>query len=519
MERFCNGKIVLLLRCINRQLRHPISEDVLRVRLPHRVSVGAAVYAVPPAFKPRIPRFDGGLFTVVKRPFQRFNIWFFQRRQFPEEDGHVDFRGAQQTQEVVHQRFVVLLQTTQAQFLRPRFALGVHGEFHAVVQYRLKSAHIVEQRRNGFQEAGHVPGADVGLVAVPVPAVAGVGGVWRPVDIKRFQPSVGSVVDGDAVNGHVVGVHYAVDEAHAHPVGDHRGGSLGHFGHPSDEAVVVVDVVLGEVVTDGVFNERSEGIVVAVRHVDLERAEPDETRRHPADDGARFWGRVAVVENVPHHLFPRRDQRQRTRGWDTKVVHGLAAEVFPYGGAQHGFAVRCSGIGCQSGTFELQFPEPVVHFHFAQSDGSPITQLPCPIAELMPAVALGVRRHSRNDRAASQHFGATPFQAECLSHLGTPQGESWGRGRRRGHFRPTRTRHLPWSSTDRGVTRRFVQKTAMPPHGLKRCFAHKQRDAKDLFNIMGRHRPSRALAGKTVSKAGQATRRTLGKPVFPLFLP
>ena len=85
VKGFCNGKIVFLLRCIDRQLRHPISEDVLRVRLPHRVSVGVAVNPVPPAFKPRIPRFDGGLFTVVKRPLQTSNIRFFQRRQFPED--------------------------------------------------------------------------------------------------------------------------------------------------------------------------------------------------------------------------------------------------------------------------------------------------------------------------------------------------------------------------------------------------------------------------------------------------
>ena len=173
-----------------------------------------------------------------------------------EEERHVDFGGAQQVEQVVHERLVGFLQRAEAQLFGPRFALGVHGELHVVVQDRLQAPHVVHEGRHGFEQTSHVPRPDVRLVGVAVASTTGVGGVGRPVDVKGFEPAVGAVVDGEPVNRHVVGVHHAVNEADAHPVGDHRRRGFGHLGQPRDETVVGAGIVIWEMVLEGVINER-----------------------------------------------------------------------------------------------------------------------------------------------------------------------------------------------------------------------------------------------------------------------
>ena len=99
-----------------------------------------------------------------------------------------------------------------------------------MVQHRLQSVHIVHQRRHGFEQASHVPRADLLLLAVAVASTTRIGRVGRPVDVERLQPAIGAVVDGQSVDGHVIGVHDAVDETDPHPMGDHDSGAFSHFG-------------------------------------------------------------------------------------------------------------------------------------------------------------------------------------------------------------------------------------------------------------------------------------------------
>ena len=220
-----------------------------------------------------------------------------------EEEGHVHLGGTQKFEQVVHERLVRFLQRAEAQLLGPCFALLVHGEFHVVVQDRLKPAHVVHQRRHGFEQTSHVPRTDVLLLTVAVAAATGVGRVGRPVHIVRLQPAVGAVVNGQPVDGHVVGVHDAVYEADSHPMSDHDGGSFSHFGQPGDEPFVRARIMMGKMMAHGVVNKGAQRLMMAVRNVDLEATEADETGRHTAHDRSRFRSRIAVVENVPHDRF------------------------------------------------------------------------------------------------------------------------------------------------------------------------------------------------------------------------
>ena len=394
-----------------------------------------------------------------------------------EEERHVHLGGAQQVQQVVHQRLVGFLQRAEAQLFGPRFTLGVHGEFHVVVEHRLQPPHVVHEGRHGFQQTSHVPRPDVRLVGVAVSSTTGVGGVGRPVDVKGFEPAVGAVVDGEPVNRHVVGVHHAVNEADPHPMGDHRRCGFSHLGQPRDETVVGAGVVVREVMANGVVNQRAKRFVMAVGGVNLEAAEANETGRHAAHHGTGFGGRVAVVEDVSHHRLARGNQRQGAGRGHAEVMHCFAAKEFSNGGAQHGFAVGGARIGRQAGAFELQFEKAVVRLDFAQRDGSPVAKLSGPVAELMATVALGVGFHPLNGWSATEHIAvfAASLEAQRFAHFGRPEGEAGRRGGRGLHPRPALPGHLAWPAANDIIAWCLAQKAGVPRQVLQQCVAHTPR--------------------------------------------
>ena len=432
VEFLGDGKVSFLFGRINGQLRHPVSQHVLRVGLAHPVSVGLAVHSLPPAIEPAVPGAGVGLAALVEGVGHVGDVGFGDGAEVAEEERHVHLGGAQQVQQVVDERFVGFLQCAKAQLFGPGFALGVHGEFHVVVQHRLKPAHVVHQRGHGFEQTSDVPGADVGLVVVAVASATRVGGVGRPVHVEGLEPAVGAVVDGQSVNRHVVRVHDAVNEADPHPVGDHRCRGFSHFGQPCDKAVIGAGVVVREVVANGVVDEGAKRFVMAVGDVDLEAAEADETGRDAADHGSRLRGRVAVVEDVSNDRFARGHQRQGTGGGHAEVMHRFAAQEFADGGAQHGLAVGGARIGRQAGTFELQFKDAVFGLDFAQRDGTTVAQLAGPVPELVAAVALGVGLHAGHGLATPKHDACfvRALEPQHLSHLVRPEAEAgFGGGR------------------------------------------------------------------------------------------
>ena len=108
----------------------------------------------------------------------------------------------------------------------------------------------VDNGEEGFGEAGEVPEADGGLVVVGVATLF--------VDEAKFLGGVevvhegaGAVVDGVSGEAHVVGIHDAVDEAEAHPLGD-EGGLAGDDVFQEVEGVAGLGVVAGVGVVDEV---------------------------------------------------------------------------------------------------------------------------------------------------------------------------------------------------------------------------------------------------------------------------
>ncbi len=80
----------------------------------------------------------------------------------------------------------------------------------------------VDQGQQRLSEPGEIPTGDLRLLAVGI-AAAAIDGAEDGGGAVGIEKGTGAVVDRLAGDGHVVGVHYAVDEADVHPTGDQRG--------------------------------------------------------------------------------------------------------------------------------------------------------------------------------------------------------------------------------------------------------------------------------------------------------
>ena len=192
-------------------------------------------------------------------------------------------------------------------------------------------------------ELSEIPVRDLRLLAETVAAALRIRRVRRPVEIEIVDPAVRPVIDGQAEDRHVVRVHYPVHETHAHPVRNHARSTLANLREPFGTHAIGVCAArqeqLRKIATNGEVDQFVQKFEVVARSRQLEVAETDEGRRHPAYDRARFGFGIAVIEHVAHHRLPGRDQAQRARRRHTQVVHGFAAQEFANRGAQHGTSV------------------------------------------------------------------------------------------------------------------------------------------------------------------------------------
>src|SRR5258706_8405411 len=118
---------------------------------------------------------------------------------------------------------------------------------------------------------------------------------------------------------------------------DHHGGACAYLSEPFGAyrfrqcltcAVAMRGKELREIAPNGEVDELRQQRYVAARRRQLEVAEANERRRHPAYDGARLRLRVAVVEHVALAEVSGGNQAERPSGRHPEVMHRLAAQEF-----------------------------------------------------------------------------------------------------------------------------------------------------------------------------------------------
>jgi hypothetical protein len=192
----------------------------------------------------------------------------------------------------------------------------------------------VEQGQQGLGEPGKVPLGHAGLVAERVSA----GVVDRAEDGARvvgLEEGTRSVVDGLAGDGHVVGVHHAVDEADEHPL-RHQPRLRSHHRVEQREGWQARISGCRVEASDRVVAEAPQQVAVAGRGGVLEAADTQVAARDAREHRAG-------QEVVPLHGTSGRDHGQGPGGRDAQGLHRLTDGVLPQHRPQHREPVAPAG--------------------------------------------------------------------------------------------------------------------------------------------------------------------------------
>jgi hypothetical protein len=115
------------------------------------------------------------------------------------------------------------------------------------------------------------------------------------------------------------------------PAGQQLSGAVHHVVQQGHIRVRFVQR-LREVMVQQVVGQHADLLMPVVVEQHLERTEAQVRGRQPGKHRSRF-------DALAIYLVVAGRDTQRTRGRDAQSVHGLAAQVFPYGGTQHCTAV------------------------------------------------------------------------------------------------------------------------------------------------------------------------------------
>ena len=239
-----------------------------------------------------------------------------------------------------------------------------------------------------------------------------------------------AVIDRLTGDGHVVGVHHAMDEAHMHPARNERRLFVAHALEQSEVGVRValqlrimaIDCVIGQAMHFGLLTAGGEKLEGAHTDVAGSNARQNRARqRSLAKDGLAC-----------------EDRRKRPRRRDTKRVHRFADQIF----TQHRPECRPAVAGARKGSgtraFELNVATTSVAVdHLAEEQRPPVAKLGHEAPELVAGVRLGQRRRSlgyliaRKDPRAFLGIESTGIQPQFFSQLTVeldqPRPRDWRR--------------------------------------------------------------------------------------------
>ena len=191
-------------------------------------------------------------------------------REASEEEGEVGFDEPEHFEELVDEGGVaarifrgelsIVAEGGEAEFLSEHDALFGFVGVPVAFERGFDGGHVVDEREQRLREFVEVPARDERLVRVAIAAAVRVGGVGGEVGIEVIEHTEGAVVDGEPEYRHVVRIHYAVDEADAHPVHHELGGAARDFANEleirffagfAERGIVEAQRVVGEL-----FQER-----------------------------------------------------------------------------------------------------------------------------------------------------------------------------------------------------------------------------------------------------------------------
>ena len=253
------------------------------------------------------------------------------------------------------------------------------------------------QREQRLRQTAEIPETDKGLLIKGIAAVV-VGVVTDETRVVVVHEPKRTVVEGDAMDRHIVRVHNPMSPADGLPLPNQLRGALDDLGEESHVLVRTIHKV-GKVVRDDIVGEDFELLVLFTVIKDLKGAKAHMGRRHPHEHRADF-------DLLAIDLVVAADDAERPSRRNAKPMHGFAAEILPDGRTQNRTAISLSRERRKPRTFQMQIPllSPFVP-HLSKQDGAPVSQLRHIDPELMAGVEHRQGLHPWDEHAPAEDAG------------------------------------------------------------------------------------------------------------------
>ena len=153
--------------------------------------------------------------------------------------------------------------------------------------------------------------------------------------VKRIEKLKRAVVNRQAQNAHIVGIHHPVAKAYRLPLRQHVGCALAHGLQKVGISIALQRggaAAFWVVAVDDIVCQLAQLIDLVACGEMLKMAKAQKAGSYAGHDRCSFHGLAC-------NRLGRANQRQSTRGRDAKRCHGFAAEKFSNRRAQHGAAI------------------------------------------------------------------------------------------------------------------------------------------------------------------------------------
>ena len=311
----------------------------------------------------------------------------------------------QQREQIVEQGWVIGLNACKTH-------LGNHGgrsvrvaalgkrHQHCGCQLHCFFSVLGEQRQQRLGQTRQVPLRHYWLVSIRV-APAVIDRTEHCGRVVAIDECAWPVIDRLARDGHVVGVHHTVHEAHRHPASQQRRLRLNHLGVERKVRIRCVGGVW-VMTSNGVSGEALKKLGIARGRGVLKGADAKVACGHTRKHCAR-------QRSVSHYLLACGHNSERSSCGDTQRMHRLADHVLAQHRPNSSLAVAAASEWRAARTFEMQIANTTIWCgEFAQQQRASVAESRRVVTELMAGIRL--RNRART--------GRQPLTNQCCDAVG-----------------------------------------------------------------------------------------------------
>ena len=195
-----------------------------------------------------------------------------------------------------------------------------------------------------FRKPRQIPLRHAWLIGIGI-APAVINGTQDRRGIIGIHEGAGAVINRLTADGHIVGIHHAMDEADMEPLRDQPRLTRDHARQQRD--IGVFRAGRRRIMPrNGKIREQLQRFLIFLRGEILKAADTDMAGRHARQHRAR-------LRFFAQHCFACHRHRQRARGRHAKRCHGFADDGFAQHRPQHGAAISAARKQCASAALQM----------------------------------------------------------------------------------------------------------------------------------------------------------------------